>query len=95
MSTVLFQTHADGAALVRQTHHHNYTVKTYRTGQVAYLADGRPVPVFPRTKATRELLRAQHVLGRFVAQYAAAVVMKNHARTRELPKAIVRELRTL
>ncbi len=95
MTTVQFQTHADGAALVRQTHHHNYTVKTHRTGRVTYLADGHPVTTFPRTKATRELLRAQHVIGRFVAQYAAAVVMQNHARTRVLPMRIVRQLHNL
>lgn len=95
MATVQLQTHTDGVALVRKTHHHTYVVKTRTTGHVVYRVGPRMVAHLPQTKATRELMRAQHVLSRYLAQYAAALAVGNSQRARELPHAIRFQLATL
>lgn len=60
-----------------------------------FLADDVVIPMFPRTKATRELLKAHNVLEKCVKQYAAAVEMGNRARTHMLPVTIRRTLTAL
>lgn len=95
MTIVQLKTYADGVALVRKTHHHTYAVKTCTSGCVDYHVGCVRVARLPETKAARELMRAQHVLARYLAQYAAALAIGNHARTRELPHTITMQLATL